>query len=204
MSATTKKIAIFYHCAIMGEWEAIDKQITERLEKSGLLDRADIFIRNECKDIGLFEFPTLELLDQFAIYHPDYYILYLMNKGASRTKIEAIDDWRECMLYWNVERWEDCVKKLNEGYEAVGINVVDTPYRHFQGNFWWAKAKHLTRLGNIKDIKVKEDKTLGIGERHKAEFWILSQDCKVYSPYHHKIDPYQHNNPRKNYEGKKF
>jgi hypothetical protein len=205
MSITTnKRIAIFYHCAEMNNWKEIDAEIMEVLKTSGLLDRADIFVKNNCKDIGLYEFPTLELLDQFCVYHQDYYVLYIMNKGVSRPTSNQSSDWRKCMLYWNVERWKECVAKLDEGFEAVGINVVDTPHRHFQGNFWWTTAKHIASLGNINDIEVKEDKELDIGERHKAEFWVLSKPTIVYSPYHHHINPYIEINPRDNYINKKF
>lgn len=200
---TTTKIAIFYHCAIMGNWKEVDAEIIKTLKDSGLLDRADVFVRNECKDTGLFEFPTLQMLDQFCIYNPDYYVLYLMDKGVSRPKIQQIDDWRECMLYWNVERWKECVSKLDE-YDAVGINVLPSPLPHFQGNFWWAKASYINRLGNLMDIEVKEDEILNINNRHKAEFWVLSQECKVYCPYNHRINPYVKKNPRSNYVNKKF
>ena len=124
------KIAIFYHCAIMGNWEEVDAEIMKVLKDSGLLERADVFVRNDCKDIELFEFPTLQMLDQFAVNNPDYYILYLMDKGVSKPTCHQAGDWRRCMLYWNVQRWEECVAKLDEGFDAVGINVLDSPQRH--------------------------------------------------------------------------
>jgi hypothetical protein len=198
------KIAVFFHNAIMGNHEEVEKEIMNALKESGLLERADIFIKTYCKDIGLYEFPTLEMLDQFAIYHPDYYILYIMNKGVSRPQLESMKDWRECMTYWNIEKWKDCVKKLDDGYDAVGINVVDSPVRHFQGNWWWVKAEHIKKLGIIPNVSFKPVPGMNMTERHKAEFWVLSKPALVYCPYHHRINPYMTNNPRKNYEKKSF
>ena len=196
---TQNKIAIFYHNAIMGNHEEVDKQIMHRLKESGLLERADVFVKNDCKDIGLFEFPTLEMLDQFSVYHPEYYILYIMNKGVSRPDIKPIQDWRESMLYWNVDKWRECVRKLDEGSDAVGINVVDAPKRHFQGNWWWAKAEHIKRLGVVDEVSFVSVPGYNMTDRHKCEFWILNGDCRIFSPYHHKIDPYQQENPKRNY-----
>lgn len=191
------KIAVFYHVAVMGTWEKVDKEIMDCLAKSKLLERADMFVRNIVRDIGLCEFPTLEMLDQFAISNPHYFILYVHTKGVSRPS-KTIDDWRECMLYFNVEKWRDCVKKLEEGYDAVGINFLPEPLPHFQGNFWWVKASHIIRLGTVKGVEfipTCDDQT----ERHKAEFWVLSQKCDYYTPYHHKVNPYLEINPRENY-----
>lgn len=204
MQTTTKqKIAVFFHSARMGNHEEVDKQIMDKLKESGLLERADVFVKTDCKDIGLYEFPTIEMLDQFAVYHPDYYILYIMNKGVSREGLKSVDDWRESMIYWNIEKWKECVKKLDEGYDAVGINVVDAPLRHFQGNWWWAKAEHIKGIRTVHEVSFVPVPTYNMTDRHKAEFWILNGECRVFSPYHHHIDPYQQENPRSNYINKK-
>lgn len=195
------KIAIFYHCALMGNYKEVDKEIMDCLDKSGLLKRADMFVKNELKDVGLYEFPTLQMLEQFCLYNQDYYVLYLHTKGVSRNE-PSIKDWRDCMLYWLVERWEECVDKLKDN-DTVGISRVNTPYPHYQGNFWWAKADYLLKLGNIKDIEIPPNE-INMTERHQAEFWLLGADGKHYSPYHHKINPYITKNPRSNYVNKKF
>ena len=195
------KIAIFYHIAKMGNWKKVDEQIMGKLRDSGLLAKADVFVRNECSDTKLYEFPTIHMLDEFSLRNNNYSILYIHTKGVSRLE-PTIEDWRECMLYWNVERWRECKDKLDKGYDAVGINVVDMPIRHFQGNFWWANAEHIRTLGTVDSITFKDRADLT--HRHKAEFWVLSKPCRVYSPYHHRINPYMKHNPRVNYEGLKF
>lgn len=51
------KVAVFYHCAHIGTWESVDKEIMASLNASGLLEHAD-FVRNDCDGV-LFEFPTI-------------------------------------------------------------------------------------------------------------------------------------------------
>lgn len=195
-------IAVFYHCARLGTWEAVDKEITAALTTSGLLERADSFVRNECAP-DVFEFPTIELLREFAATHEDWFVLYLHTKGVSRPQ-QSIDDWRACMLHWMVGRWQECVAKLANGYDAVGINVVDTPLRHFQGNFWWATTKHIRTLGPVREVEFVKT-VANQGERHKAEFWVIADPrARIYQPYSHRLNPYATRNPRRNYEGRAF
>jgi hypothetical protein len=201
MSGTISKIAIFYHVAQLGPWAAVDEEIMAALRSSGLRDRADVFVRNDCRDATLFEFPTINMVREFAAQH-DYFVLYLHTKGVTRPS-PSVSDWRACMLYWLVERWEECIAKLAKGYEAVGINQVDSPVRHFQGNFWWATTPHIRKLGPVQQVRYRptcHDQT----DRHKAEFWLLGRGASVYMPYHHRLNPYITRNPRENYVGRPF
>jgi hypothetical protein len=102
-----------------------------------------------------------------------------------------------------VERWQECVAKLDKGYDAVGVCQVDTPLPHYQGNFWWATAAHIRKLGDPKDIKFTPTVKNQTG-RHNAEFWLQSVPGKFYKGYHHRLNPYVTRNPRKSYEGRAF
>ncbi len=194
------KVAVFYHCAVMGQWESVDAEIMDCLKASGLLDHADHFVRNECVDVSTFEFPTIDLLREHAATN-DCAILYLHTKGVSRSG-PSIDDWRASMLYWMVERWRECVDKLDK-FDAVGYTRCERPLPHFQGNYWWSKSSHVRKLGDQRDIEFIPSVS-NQGERHKAEFWILSKAGRFYEPYNHRLRPYAERNPRERYEGKKF
>jgi hypothetical protein len=195
------KLAVFYHVAQMGAWEAVDAEIMGSLNASGLLAHADHFVRNVCADVSLYEFPTIDLLRAHAATN-DCAILYLHTKGVSRTG-PSIDDWRAAMLYWMVERWRECADKLIKGFDVVGYTRCERPLPHFQGNFWWAKASHVRKLPDQRAIKFIPS-VANQGERHKAEFWILSKPGRFYEPYNHKVRPYSEMNPRSRYEGKPF
>ena len=194
------KLAVFFHCARLGAWEAVDREIMAAIESSGLRAAADHFVRNEC-DGAEFEFPTINLLRDHAAAN-DCAILYLHTKGVSRTG-PSIDDWRACMLYWMVERWRECVDKLLKGHDTVGYTRCERPLPHFQGNYWWARSQYLRTLGEPRDISFIPS-VANQGERHKAEFWILSKPGRHYQPYNHNLRPYSERNPRARYEGKPF
>ncbi len=196
------RLAVVYHVAHMGTWQAVDAEITERLDASGLLEHADCFVRNDCRSVELYEFPSFDLLRGFAAANPSFAILYLHTKGVTKPE-PCIDDWRASMLYWMVERWRECLDKLIAGHDVVGPNLVHLPIPHFQGNFWWAKASHLNRLGDVREVAFTKSVD-NQGERHKAEFWLLTKQAKIYEPYHHRVRPYSQLNPRSNYVGKKF
>jgi hypothetical protein len=202
MRGPTKPLAVFYHVAHIGErWQSIDREISNALAASGLMECVDLFVRNDCRRGELFEFPTIDMLREFS-FNNDYYVLYLHTKGVTQP-IQSVDDWRACMLYWIVERWRECVEKLDEGRDAVGINHMASPVRHFQGNFWWAKTQLIRNLGRVQDVQYKPTHT-NQTERHKAEFWLLGKGANAYEPYHHRIDPYCTRNPRANYVGRQF
>jgi hypothetical protein len=197
---TNVPIAVFYHVGLLGTWEAVDQEITSELTSSGLLAATDSFVRNECEP-ETFEFPTIDLLCEFAAKH-DAYILYLHTKGVTQPK-RSIDDWRACLLHWTVHRWRDCVGKLDAGYDTVGINEMADPIRHYQGNFWWSTAKHIRTLGPVREVEFVPTVS-NQSERHKAEFWLLGKEAKAYQPYHHRINPYITRNPKPNYIGRRF
>lgn len=192
-------ISVFYHCAQLGTWKAVDQEIMASLNASGILEHAD-FIRNDC-DGKLFEFPTIDLLYQHAKEH-DGLVLYLHTKGVTKGGL-SIDDWRACMLYWTVERWRECADKLLKGYDVVGITRCETPKPHYQGNFWWAKTSYLRTLDDVRKIEFVKAVD-NQGERHKAEFWVLSKPGKFYEAYNHRVRPYSQRNPRSRYVGKVF
>jgi len=190
------KIAVFYHCAKMGTYKEVDKEIMQCLKESGI--KPNIFIRNECKDILLYEFPTIEMLRHFSITN-DYKVLYIHTKGVTR-KGKSFDDWRKCMIYWTITRWKECVDKLDE-VDAVGPCYCEDPVPHFKGNFWWANASYIRNLPPPREADVP---ILEGNGRHKAEFWILSGQGKHYCPYILGNDPYGYENPSENYLNKPF
>ncbi len=201
MAYRDRRIAVFYHVARMGQWEAVDQEIMGCLKSSGLLEHADHFIRNDCEDISRFEFPTIDMLREYSASN-NCAVLYLHTKGVSRTG-PSIDDWRACMLYWMVERWRECVDKL-KGFDVVGYTRCERPLPHFQGNFWWAKSTYLRTLDDPRQIKFIPS-VANQGERHKCEFWILSKQGRFYEPYNHRpVRPYADRNPRSSYEGRAF
>lgn len=127
---------------------------------------------NRTPDASPGERLTLELVRNFARFHPESRILYLHTKGASHsTRTAQIDDWRRLMSHVVVENFSQCLAAL-EHHDAVGCELLDEPRRHFSGNFWWSTSQHLARLPEVGP------------DRHDAEWWVLSppgvQACSLH------------------------
>lgn len=121
---------------------------------------------------------TLVMLEKWLSDHPDWNVLYLHSKGASRPPGDSMGDlWRGCMMRHLVMNWRQCVVDL-ETHDAVGCHFMEppaTPTRQFifAGNFFWATSNFLRTLPSIYErdrIKVS-----GIGSlesRYESEVWI--------------------------------
>lgn len=108
----------------------------------------------------------------------DAHILYIHTKGVTQfqtVKETPVTKWRKIMEYFLIEYWENCIKKLNEGYDCCGINYqqhtgtiknVIRSTKIFNGNFFWTKPEYVKKL----------DKDILFEHRYSAENWLLSQD----------------------------
>ena len=115
---------------------------------------------------------TLRWVRDHAKENPDDYILFIHSKGVTNWKkegivYEAVADWRRYMEHFVIERWQDCVSKLDEGYDACGVLWnSDTPlgyYPHFSGAFYWAKGSFINTL---------DHSYLETNWRYGGEMWI--------------------------------
>ncbi len=133
-----------------------------------------------------WEYPTLnQLKNDCDSTDEEFYVCYFHLKGLSRPGDARVLDWRNYMQYWQIERWEDNVAKLDEGMDTVGTNFIEAPWPHYSGNFWWARASYIRRL----DAMVHPDNlpwgqpsryinaTLDDGNfRYEHEAWIGSKN----------------------------
>lgn len=118
---------------------------------------------------------TLWWMRDYAKENPDDYILFFHSKGITHNN-EAVHDWRRYMEYFCIERWEDCVAKLDEGYDCCGVLWnKETPigyFPHFSGAFFWAKCSYINTLNH---------NYIDSAWRYHMEFWIGSNpNAKVY------------------------
>jgi glycosyltransferase involved in cell wall biosynthesis len=137
-----------------------------------------------------YEYPTIQELHKFSLENHSY-VLYLHLKGvwstadASKNK-EAIISWRKCLEYFNIEKWSDCVQKLNEGYDVVGaLYNYDEKEPLFRGNIWWSTTEHIKKLkypeyDASKNPYPEDD---GTWCRVECEKWINTIPNKFYNFY---------------------
>ena len=214
------KIAIFYHIAQMGMSAFIYQQQLHRLYTSGLIGAADYIHFGVNGDNELFNVPdkvvvvqnknwkeeteTLISLRDFCNRNPDYKVLYFHTKGVSKGTL-TVNAWRLMMEYFVIDKWRECVEKLNE-YDCVGSNLslvgetlwsngtitkpVEGSY-NFTGTFWWANAKHIQTLNDdllYSDYRI--DRELWIGSNPNSNPTTLYQpkECNLYMDLYNEKD----------------
>ena len=126
------------------------------------------------------ELPTLAHMRRWLPTHADWFVLYHHSKGVTQLEHGQLNNefkshhrrLMEAACVWN---WRQCVKDLERGYDAVGINIIDPitrpalPGRFIVGNFWWATAKYLLELPALPDNVLNYH---DLQDRCRAEGWI--------------------------------
>jgi hypothetical protein len=125
-----------------------------------------------------FELPTLQYLYNFCINSTrtaEYDILYLHTKGVGKDRNECIEDQVKYMTHFNIEKWKDC-ENLLQRFATCGVDLRTQPTLHYSGNFWWAKASHVSKLPSPYDFNnlTKYPNPLN-SIRHNQEFWLCHQ-----------------------------
>lgn len=186
-------IKIFLHICTIGEYQRIFDEIINKIRYSGLFDKSiinvcitgdndlNVYIEKGTSDIlhhnikyhnlgdsSRWEFPTLQFMED-NINEGDK-VLYIHNLGATGDSIYK-QSWRKYLTYFNIEKWEECIKALDNGYDTCGVDFRTNPVPHYSGNFWWANASYLKTLPKIKDIS-KPDSPRVLTLRHNAEMYI--------------------------------
>jgi hypothetical protein len=118
---------------------------------------------------------TLLWIRDYAKYNPGEYVLFFHTKGITHDDIPN-RDWRNYMEYFTIERWRDCIAKLDEGYDCCGVlwncDQAGNYHPHFSGAFWWATTDYINTL---------DHSYLTSANRYDGEFWIgTNKKAKVY------------------------
>lgn len=105
---------------------------------------------------------TLWFMQEICRNYSDAYLLYYHTKGVS-TKArnedvvqKNVESWRKIMEYFNIEKWENNIEKLQESIDVCGIfygwwTSASYSGEYFAGNFWWTKSSYFNRLPSMKD-----------------------------------------------------
>jgi hypothetical protein len=140
-------------------------------DKSSLPKKVEVVIYKDNNE----ETNTLKWIRNYAKKNPGDYILYFHTKGITRMS-PGTESWRRYMEYFTIEKWKDCIAKLQEGFDCCGVLWnVDTPlglHPHFSGNVWWATTDYINTL---------DHEFLDTDYRFDREFWIgTGPDAKVF------------------------
>lgn len=135
-----------------------------------LPDKAAIFYNDEC-DWKSGEVPTLRYLREWLTAYPKHYVCYLHTKGLTHPPGSGghamRHDWRMRMEEVVINRWRECVHRLESGSDTAGQWWNDAfNGSYWAGNFWWATAEYLATLPYIGTEGHNEN------GRYEAELWI--------------------------------
>lgn len=110
----------------------------------------------------------------------DGFTLYFHTKGCANNASlkKSVLSWDELMSYITIDRWNDCIKKL-ENYNCIGANfIMGAMPKHFSGNFWWARNDYIKKLQRVDHPNTW---------RFHYEFWIgyvnSLEDMNPFCPY---------------------
>ena len=172
-------IKVFYHVTDLPGWEAITQEQLGKLQSSGLLECCELHVNlnyNESSFDQLkkqwpqpniqwhfspnlkedFEHPTAILMKSIAdSTEEEFYALYMHQKGITYLGTDRelnVKHWRWLLDYWCIERWQDCVAKLAEGYDTAGANYHAKNGRlgaHFSGTESWVTASFLRKCNPL-------------------------------------------------------
>jgi hypothetical protein len=186
-------------------WEAIAERQIRCLQDSGLLDglaeahflahydersfdalrgrlrgRANVhWVFDGSVEPREAEVPSVAYLQSLArAAQGEAAIAYFHMKGITRAADEAVQDWTRFMEYTILERWRDCVDRLESGFDTCGVSFRIKPHLMYAGNFWWTRASYARSLVHLRHPRecafVTQVPTSTWGPRFDAEAWILS------------------------------
>lgn len=184
-----QNLKVYIHVAKMFTWEPILSEVLEDCRISGLRDAAEITlvsvgepignyhkcrVVNTGKPLTEYEFPTLQLLYDETTEQDN--VCYLHLKGASQPNSLSHREWRRELLEFTIIDWKARVLHLEQrwtsgarvrnGGAAWGAHHVPA-YKHYSGNFWWARGGYIRKLPSPYDFWSKFP-----NNRYAAESWL--------------------------------
>ena len=156
---------------------------SDRAEAEKIVPLKTIFVR--LPEGARSELPTLAHLRAWLPGNPEAYVLYQHIKCATRPD-SLCQAWRRCMYHHLINRWHECVHRLNLGYESVGAHwltpeqfpgLVRSPF--WGGNFFWARASFLLTLPPLPSAAMSRE------DFYLAESWIGTGRRPRVFDFHH-------------------
>lgn len=163
-----------------------------------------------------YEFPTLIGLQKNC--HQDqeeFAVLYIHLKGVTHVNNrynKPTEDWRHFMQYFNVENWRQCVAKLEDDHDTVGVNFYKCPLPHYSGNFWWARSSYIRTLPALVypssinyrcQLKFNNLKDYTLSYKVEAEMWVASKSPRWFSWHNSNAKHYNERYPESLYKESK-
>jgi hypothetical protein len=184
--------------------------------KSYLADYPHCHFINVHANSSDYEFPTIiELQKNCNQDQEEFAVLYLHLKGVTHLNNpynKPTEDWRHLMQYFNVENWRQCVAKLKDDYDTVGVNFCSDPLPHYSGNFWWARSSYIRILPALVcpstidyqcQLKFNNLKAYTFSYKVEVEMWVASKSPRWFSWHNSNKNHYNERYPESLYKKSK-
>lgn len=208
-----KPIKIYYHLTRQAYWDLFYSKKIDLMKSVGLWDAASEIIcclhydETSVSDMKEYigedtrvrynyssasikpfgeQYTNLLLKKEIDVSTEPFYIFRVHNKSLNHYNTPNWENNKiiaDEMDHHNIVRWQDCVAKLNEGYEAVGTNWVKQPWPHFKGNYWWTTSDYIKRVPILKPPHETGGVQQIIGGGwtvHDAESWVGTGGPRAY------------------------
>lgn len=184
-----RKVA-FYHVCMINHYADVVSEHLYLIEKHGLAEHLDMLYVNAVGNKGeyenllnitknytgrirvtysgpadMYEFPTLEMMQDYCRNAEPCFVLYFHTKGVSYPGNEGGKYWRDYMNHYLIERWQNNIKKLQKGADMCGVKLITPPPfpLHYSGNFYWTRSSYISRCQDLRTVNHRD--------RFQAEFW---------------------------------
>ena len=120
-------------------------------------------------DPKVYEFPTLQLIEQTKGIYVGY---YFHTKAVTKPSETIQNHWRGWLNEAVLNQWKKHYRLIRSRYDVSSVNYIKS-YNHFSGNFWWFNRDYINRLPKVSTLNWKN--------RYDAESWICMGKPKLFS-----------------------
>ena len=170
-----------------------DNRITCHVFSDSVRRRGETWTNNKLKEIcdkDTEEWAVLRLHNKSSNYYDPNNVppgsSYTPPNGDYHIDREFPFVWRDLVYYWNIERWELMVNKLEE-VEIAANEWLPQFFAHAGGNIFWVRSSYIKRLVYMPLPKHFDDHTgffiAWEHPRHEVESWSGSGNPTHWAAY---------------------
>lgn len=165
------KTAAFFHAACMNNFREVIHELLSAAKETGLkfdslfvniaganaqevIEICEVYnlsktVHYQTSALSDYEYPAIAALQEYCRRNPADRVLYFHTKGVSRPDDVVRKYWRWAMTKFVIERWQNCLARLNT-FDTVGYNWKGD---HYSGGFWWANAAAINQTKPVSEIR---------------------------------------------------
>ena len=149
-----------------------------------------------------FDIPSIRIIHELSKFWNqsskiNTQVLYMHSLGSTyMDRYQSIDDWRHMLFYFYIEKHLSSYHLLeSDELDCIGVNLIDQPSKHFDGNFWWSTSTYLTKLPTLQYSSTG---------RHEVTQWLLQlPHVRIFTLHSYSINHYINQYPRCCYSSSK-